>query len=75
MKKFFVICPNAINGCMCLIGPALANPSTGKVSGLDLPVITILNMVQAHAMLVDHFGIGQLFYVIGSLIGRTKVLE
>jgi homoserine O-acetyltransferase len=74
-NRFFVICSNVIGGCLGSTGPASINPATGKPYGLDLPVITIPDMVRAQAMLVDHFGIEQLFCVIGGSMGGMQVLE
>jgi homoserine O-acetyltransferase len=73
--KYFVICPNVIGSCLGSTGPASINPKTGKVYGIDLPVITIRDMVRAQAMLVDHLGIDQLFCVIGGSMGGMQVLE
>src|SRR5690606_36918760 len=72
--RFFVICSNVIGGCMGSTGPASINPATGKPYGLDLPVITIRDMVRAQAMLVDHFGIDRLFAVVGGSMGGMQVL-
>jgi homoserine O-acetyltransferase/O-succinyltransferase len=73
--RFFVICSNVIGGCMGSTGPASPNPATGKPFALDLPVITIRDMVRAQAMLVDHFGIDRLFSVIGGSMGGMQVLQ
>ena len=59
--RFFVICANVLGGCMGTTGPASTNPATGEPYGLDLPVITIRDMVRAQAMLLDHLGIETLF--------------
>ena len=73
--RFFVICSNVIGGCLGSTGPASTNPATGKPWALDLPVITIRDMVRAQAMLVDHLGIEQLFSVVGGSMGGMQVLE
>src|SRR5436189_3668988 len=67
--RFFVICPNALGGCMGSTGPATINAKTGKPWGLDFPVITIGDMVDAQVSLIDHFGIDQRFCVIGRSMG------
>jgi homoserine O-acetyltransferase/O-succinyltransferase len=74
-NRFFVICANVIGGCMGSTGPASTNPSTGRPYGLDLPVITIRDMVRAQLMLIDELGIEKLFCVVGGSMGGMQVLE
>ena len=74
-ERFFVICSNILGGCMGSTGPASLNPRTGKPYGLDFPVITIADMVDAQARLIDHLGIDTLFSVIGGSMGGMQVLE
>lgn len=73
--KYFVICANVLGSCLGSTGPASINPETRKPYGIDLPVITIRDMVRAQAMLIDHLGISQLFCVIGGSMGGMQVLE
>ena len=74
-NRFFVICTNVLGGCMGTTGPASTNPATGKAWGLDLPVITIADMVRAQAALIDHLGIPDLFLVAGGSMGGMQVLQ
>jgi homoserine O-acetyltransferase/O-succinyltransferase len=74
-NRFFVICPNILGGCMGSTGPASINPKTGKPYGLDFPVFTIGDMVDAQVRLVDYLGIDQLFSVLGGSMGGMQVLE
>jgi homoserine O-acetyltransferase/O-succinyltransferase len=74
-EKYFVICSNVIGGCLGSTGPASTNPATGKPYALDLPVVTIRDMVRAQAMLIDHLGIDSLFAVVGGSMGGMQVLE
>ena len=74
-ERFFVICSNVLGGCLGSTGPASLNPETGKPYGLDFPVITIGDMVDAQARLIDRLGIDQLFAVIGGSMGGMQVLE
>ena len=73
--RYFVICTNVLGGCMGTTGPASTNPATGKAWGLDLPVITIADMVRAQAALIDHLGIPDLFLVAGGSMGGMQVLQ
>jgi len=73
--RFFVICANVVGGCMGTTGPASTNPATGAVYGLELPVVTIGDMVRAQAMLIDHLGIETLFCVAGGSMGGMQVLQ
>ena len=74
-NRYFVICSNVLGGCLGTTGPASTNPVTGKPYGLDMPMVTIRDMVRAQALLVDHFGIDQLFCVIGGSMGGMQVLQ
>jgi homoserine O-acetyltransferase/O-succinyltransferase len=73
--RFFVVCPNILGGCMGSTGPSSINPATNKPWGLDFPVITIGDMVDAQVQLIDHLGIKQLFSVAGGSMGGMQVLE
>src|ERR671932_1345520 len=74
-ERYFVVCSNVIGGCMGSTGPSTLNPATGRCYGLDLPVITVRDMVNAQAMLVDHLGIESLFCVAGGSMGGMQVLQ
>ena len=73
--RFFVICSNILGGCMGSTGPASINPRSGQAYGLDFPVITIGDMVDAQVRLIDHLRIDQLFSVVGGSMGGMQVLE
>ncbi len=73
--KYFIICSNVIGGCMGSSGPASTNPATGKVWGLDFPIVTIPDMVRAQAMLLDRLGIETLLCVTGGSMGGMQALQ
>ena len=73
--RYFVIGTNVVGGCMGSTGPSSLNPATGAPYGLDLPILTIRDMVRAQAMLVDHLGIERLLAVVGGSMGGMQVLQ
>ena len=75
LQKHFVICSNVVGGCMGSTGPSSINPATGVPWGLTFPVITLVDMVRAQAMLVSALGIERLFAVVGGSMGGMQVLQ
>ncbi|MDM7924833.1 MAG: homoserine O-acetyltransferase [bacterium] len=73
--RFFVVCSNVLGGCSGSTGPSSVNPATGKPYGLDFPVVTIRDMVEAQRRLVDHLGIPKLLAVIGGSMGGMQALQ
>lgn len=73
--RFFIICSNVLGSCLGTTGPASLDPATGKPYALTFPVVTIRDMVNAQAKLVDRLGIETLFCVAGGSMGGMQVLE
>ena len=73
--KYWVICSNIIGGCKGSTGPGSINPKTGKPYGLDFPIITIGDIVDAQKRLIDHLGISRLLSMAGGSMGGFQVLE
>ena len=73
--KYFVVSSNVIGGCSGSTGPASEDPTTGRPYGTDFPMITIADMVNAQAMLLDHLGIEKLLAAVGGSMGGMQVLE
>ena len=74
-NKYFGICANVIGGCMGSLGPIEINPESKKPYGLDLPVITIKDMVKAQESLLDHLGIKKLLCATGGSMGGMQLLQ
>ncbi|HLN45269.1 MAG TPA: homoserine O-acetyltransferase, partial [Candidatus Sulfotelmatobacter sp.] len=74
-NKYFVVCSNVLGGCKGSTGPASINPKTAKPYGLDFPIVTISDMVNAQKYLIDYLGIKKLLSVIGGSMGGMQVLQ
>ncbi len=74
-EKYFVICSNVLGGCKGSTGPSSKNPETDKPYGLEFPIVTIKDMVNAQCRLIDYLGIKRLLTVVGGSIGGMQVLQ
>ena len=73
--KYFVVCSNVLGGCKGSTGPESINPKTAKPYGLDFPLISICDIVQAQKHIIDHLGIEKLLAVVGGSMGGMQVLQ
>lgn len=73
--KYFVICSNVLGGCKGSTGPSSTNLKTNKPYGLNFPIITISDMIEAQKKLIDHLGIKKLLCVTGGSMGGMQVLQ
>jgi homoserine O-acetyltransferase len=74
-NKFFVIGVNNLGSCFGSTGPMHINPDTGKVYGVDFPVVTVEDWVNAQARLLDALGIDTLAAVMGGSLGGMQTLS
>lgn len=74
-EKYFVICSNVLGGCRGSTGPSSINPKTGKAYGIDFPLITVGDIINAQRHLIDYLGIQKLLAVIGGSMGGMQVLQ
>jgi len=74
-NKFFIICANVIGGCMGSYGPSSIDPKTNKTVGINFPVITINDMINAQYNLLKFFEIDKLFSVTGGSMGGMQALQ
>jgi homoserine O-acetyltransferase/O-succinyltransferase len=74
-SRYFVICSNILGGCSGSTGPSSLNPPTGRPYGMQFPVITIRDMVQARRRLMEHLRVRRVAMVAGGSIGGQQALE
>jgi len=74
-EHYFVICSNVLGGCSGTTGPGSIDPATGERFGLRFPLVTIEDMVDAQAALLDELGIGRLLCVVGGSMGGMQALS
>ncbi len=74
-EKYFVVCSNVLGGCKGSTGPSSINPKTGKSYGIEFPIVTIQDMVNAQRRLIDHLGIDKLLTVVGGSMGGMQALQ
>ena len=74
-ERYFIICSNVLGGCYGSSGPASLDPTTGHTYGLNFPLVTIRDMVNAQRKLVEHLGVRELAMVAGGSVGGQQALE
>jgi homoserine O-acetyltransferase/O-succinyltransferase len=73
--KYFIVCSNVLGGCKGSTGPSSVSPLTNEPYGVNFPVISIGDMVNAQIKLIDYLGIESLLSVAGGSMGGMQVLE
>jgi homoserine O-acetyltransferase len=72
--RYFVIGSNCLGGCQGSTGPGSLDDE-GVRYGSRFPIITIGDMVEAQAKLIDQLGIDTLLAVAGGSMGGMQALE
>jgi homoserine O-acetyltransferase len=73
-NKFFVICSSILGGCRGTTGPISVDPRTDRPYGASFPVITLGDIVDVQAKLIDSLGIEKLHAVVGGSLGGMQAL-
>lgn len=74
-EKYFIICSNVLGGCKGSTGPSSINPQTQRPYGLEFPIVSIRDMVNAQKKLVEHLGVTKLLSVAGGSVGGMQALD
>lgn len=72
-ERWCVIASNVLGGGAST-GPASIDPASGQPYGPDFPVVTVADMVDAQARLLDALGIERLHAAVGGCLGGFQVL-
>lgn len=72
--RFFVVCSNVLGGCSGTTGPQSIDPETGTPYALRFPLVTIEDMVDVQALLLDALGVHRLAAVVGGSMGGMQAL-
>ena len=73
-NRYFVVCINSLGSCFGSTGPFSTNPVTGSPYRLDFPVLTLEDVADGGALVVDHLGIDKLHAVVGASMGGMSAL-
>jgi len=72
--RYFVVCANVLGGCSGTTGPGSARPTSGEPWGLRFPIVTVEDMVDVQARLLDALGVQRLLAVVGGSMGGMQAL-
>lgn len=71
----FIICANILGSPYGTTAPLHVNPATGKPYFKDFPAYTIRDIVNAHRVLADALGIGEIDTLVGCSVGGFQAIE
>src|SRR4051794_30280010 len=73
--RYWVLCSNVLGGCRGSTGPSSLDPRTGRPYGSSFPVVTVGDIVRAHALLLDELGVETVLCAAGGSLGGMQALE
>lgn len=68
-ERYAVLCVNYLGGCYGSTGPSSVNPATGERYGSSFPQVSLTDIVDSQARLLDELGIEKVHAVIGGSVG------
>lgn len=72
--RYFIVCANVLGSCYGTTGPLSSFANQEPLYG-QFPLVTIRDMVNAHILLANHLGIGQIDLLLGGSLGGQQALE
>ncbi|HEY3265407.1 MAG TPA: homoserine O-acetyltransferase [Armatimonadota bacterium] len=73
--RYFVVCASVLGGNGGTTAAMSLNPRTGRPYGSAFPEITMRDIVNVHAALLNHLGVQQLAAVSGPSMGGSQTWE
>lgn len=73
--RYFVVCANVLGSCYGTTGPSSPDPATGRPYALRFPLVTIRDMVDVQARLLEALGVDRLLCVAGGSMGGMQALQ
>jgi len=73
--RYYIVCSNVLGSCYGTTGPSSIDPATGRPYGPRFPVVTIADMVQVQARLLELLGIDSVLATIGGSMGGMQALQ
>ncbi len=73
--KYFIVCSNILGSCYGSTGPRSINPASDEPYGMDWPLVTIRDWVNAQELLRNHLRIKSIALCVGGSCGGHQVLE
>jgi homoserine O-acetyltransferase len=72
--RYFVICVNSLGSCFGSTGPASVNPDNGEHYRLNFPVLTLEDIANGGAAVLDHLDVETVNTVLGASMGGMTAL-
>ncbi len=72
--RYFIICVNSLGSCFGSTGPASVNPDTSEHYRLEFPVLTLEDVANGGAAVLDHLDIEAVNTVLGASMGGMTAL-
>jgi len=73
-NEYFVVCVNSLGSCFGSTGPSSIDPATGEHYRLTFPVLTLEDVANAAAHVLDHLSIDSVHTVVGASMGGMTAL-
>ncbi|SER29627.1 homoserine O-acetyltransferase family protein [Neolewinella agarilytica] len=73
--QYFIVCVNMIGSSYGSTSPKSVNPETGKVYGLDFPLVTTRDNARFFALVADYLGINRIRLLMGGSMGGQHAGE